>query len=113
MVLADRGPGRSQWIRCPGQSHHQRLLHKWLGQRDLDCDKSSSASAIAGVYNPPYGGATGFTSYSQPFADSQRVWFAGNYSSYGNNATAVALYVPGHGFYWMSSIGGQLAGGCF
>ena len=73
----------------------------------------SSASAIAGVYNPPYGGATGFSSYSPPFADSHGVWFAGNYSSYGNNATGVALYVPGQGFYWMSSIGGQLAGGCY
>ena len=25
----------------------------------------------------------------------------------------VALYVPASGFYWMSSIGGQLAGGCY
>ena len=31
-------------------------------------------------------------------------WFA--------REVAQALYVPGSGFYWMSSIGGQLAGGC-
>jgi hypothetical protein len=73
----------------------------------------TSATAIAGFSNPPYGASTGFTSYSQPVADSHGVWFAGNYSSYGNNATGVALYVPGSGFYWMSSIGGQLAGGCY
>jgi hypothetical protein len=72
----------------------------------------TSASPIAGVYNPPYGGTQGFTSYSTPIADSHGIWFAGSYSSYGNNATGVALYVPGSGFYWMSSIGGQLAGGC-
>ena len=50
--------------------------------------------------------------YSLPIADSHGVWFAGSYSSNGTNATGVALYVPGSGFYWMSSIGGQLAGGC-
>jgi hypothetical protein len=48
-----------------------------------------------------------------PVADSHGVWFAGNYSSYGRGETGVALYVPGSGFYWMSSIGGQLAGGCY
>mgnify|MGYP001464082435 CR=1 FL=1 len=75
---------------------------------------STSATAIAGFSNPPYGGSTGFTSYSPPIADSHGVWFAGNYSSpYGPSATGVALYVPGSGFYWMSSIGGQLAGGCY
>ena len=72
----------------------------------------TSASPIGGVYNPPYGGTIGFTSYSLPIADSHGVWFAGSYSSNGTNATGVALYVPGSGFYWMSSIGGQLAGGC-
>jgi len=56
----------------------------------------------------------GFNSYSAPVADSHGVWFAGNYSTpYSNTtATGLALYVPGAGFYWMSGINGQLAGGC-
>lgn len=45
-------------------------------------------------------------------ADSHGVWIAGNYSAYGTNASGVALYVEGKSLYWMSSIGGQLAGGC-
>jgi hypothetical protein len=73
----------------------------------------TNAYAIAGFSNPPYGGSTGFNSYSPPIADSHGLWFAGNYNGYGNQATGVALYVPGSGFYWMSSIGGQLAGGCY
>ena len=74
----------------------------------------TSASPIAGFTNSQYGGAGGFTSYSTPVADSHGVWFAGNYQQpYGIQATGVALYVPGSGFYWMSSIGGQLAGGCY
>jgi hypothetical protein len=72
-----------------------------------------SASAIAGYSTPQYGGAYGFTSYSTPVADSHGIWFSGNYQSLGGySATGVALYVPGSGFYWMSNIGGQLAGGC-
>ena len=59
-------------------------------------------------------GSNGFNSYSTPVADSHGIWFAGNYVSpyTGVNATGLALYVPGDGFYWMSGIGGQLAGGC-
>jgi len=73
----------------------------------------TNAYAIAGFSNPPYGGSSGFNAYSAPIADSHGLWFAGNYTGYGNQATGVALYVPGSGFYWMSSIGGQLAGGCY
>jgi hypothetical protein len=70
----------------------------------------TSAQAIAG-YTAGYAN-TGFNAYSTPVADSHGVWFAGNWSSYGSNATGIALYVAGSGMYWMSSIGGQLAGGC-
>ena len=73
---------------------------------------ATSASAIAGFSNPQYGGGTGFNSYSLPIADSHGVWFAGNYTNYGRGETGVALYT-GSAFYWMSSIGGQLAGGCY
>jgi hypothetical protein len=75
---------------------------------------ATSASPIAGFTNQQYGGSSGFSSYSTPVADSHGVWFAGNYQApYGQSSTGVALYVPGSGFYWMSSIGGQLAGGCY
>jgi len=73
----------------------------------------TNATAIAGYSQPPYGSATGFNSYNTPVADSHGIWFQGNYQSYNNSASGVALYVPGSGFYWMSSIGAQLAGGCF
>jgi hypothetical protein len=57
----------------------------------------------------------GFNSWSTPIADSHGIWFAGNYSVPYNNGSAsgLALYVPGSGFYWMSGISGQLAGGCY
>ena len=73
---------------------------------------ATSASAIAG-YSPQYGG--GFNSFSTPVADSHGIWFAGNYQNNygGGNASGVALYVPGSGFYWMSGVGAQLAGGCY
>jgi hypothetical protein len=56
----------------------------------------------------------GFNAESAPVADSHGIWFAGNYSTpySNNNANGLALYVPGSGFYWMSGINGQLAGGC-
>ncbi len=40
-----------------------------------------------------------------PIADSHGLWLAG-----GNG---IALYVDGQGWYWMSNLGGQLAGGCY
>jgi hypothetical protein len=84
------------------------------GQELWISTSSTKASPIAGWTNPQYGGASGFNSYSTPIADSHGVWFAGNYQvPYGQSATGVALYVPDSGFYWMSSIGGQLAGGCY
>ncbi len=73
----------------------------------------TSASAIAGFTNPQFGGTQGFNSYNAPAADSHGLWFAGNYSTWGQSTVGFALYVPGSGFYWMSSIGGQLAGGCY
>jgi hypothetical protein len=73
----------------------------------------TSASPIAGFTSTQYG-SFGFSSYNLPVADSHGVWLAGNYAvQYGNQTTGVALYVPGAGLYWMSSIGGQLAGGCY
>jgi hypothetical protein len=73
----------------------------------------ASASPIAGFTSTQWG-SFGFNSYNLPVADSHGVWLAGNYAvQYGNQTTGVALYVPGSGLYWMSSIGGQLAGGCY
>jgi hypothetical protein len=76
---------------------------------------ATSASSIVRFVYPAYGGAgRGFISNNTPVADSHGIWFAGSYSDgYGSNATGLALYVPGSGFYWMSSYGAQLAGGCY
>ena len=73
---------------------------------------TTSATAIAG-YSPQYPG--GFNSFNTPVADSHGIWFAGNYGNGygGGNASGLALYVPGSGFYWMSGYGAQLAGGCY
>jgi hypothetical protein len=73
---------------------------------------ATSASPIAAYSTPQYGGATGFTSYSTPIADSHGLWFAGGYQQYGRGENGVALYTSA-GFFWMSSIAGQLAGGCY
>jgi hypothetical protein len=68
---------------------------------------ASSALPIAGFSYSGY--AAGFNAGGTPIGDTHGVWFAGStYSSSG-----LALYVAGTGFYWMSSIGGQLAGGCY
>jgi len=48
-----------------------------------------------------------------PVADSHGIWFAGNSNVLGRFLAGVILYVPGSGLYWMASIGGQLAGGCY
>ena len=72
----------------------------------------NSGSAIAGFATFGYS-TGGFNSYGLPIADSHGIWFAGSWSyGYGNSPSGLALYVPGSGFYWMSGIGGQLAGGC-
>ncbi len=47
---------------------------------------------------------TNFYPNGTPIADRHGIWLAG-----GNG---IVLYVPGGGWYLMSSIGGQLAGGC-
>ena len=39
-----------------------------------------------------------------PLGDNHGLWLAGN--------NGIALYVYGQGWWWMTSIGGQLAGGC-
>lgn len=70
----------------------------------------SNAQAIAGYAVGYY--ASGFSTSGTPVADSHGLWLAGSWSSPGTNATGVVLYVAGSGLYWMSSIGGQLAGGC-
>jgi len=74
----------------------------------------TTASPIAGIQFTPYNSG-GFNANGAPIADSHGIWFAGNFNSaYGGpSATGVALYVPGSGFYWMSNIGGQLAGACY
>ena len=73
---------------------------------------ANTASAIAGFASVGYS-TGGFTSYSTPVADSHGIWFTGNWSSYySNSISGLALYVPGSGFYWMSGVNGQLAGGC-
>jgi hypothetical protein len=46
-----------------------------------------------------------------PVGDSHGIWFQA-YSQQGPARNGVVLYVPASGFYWMSNIGGQLAGGC-
>lgn len=74
----------------------------------------TNASPIAAVAFNPYNSG-GFNANGTPIADSHGIWFPGNFNgAYGGpSATGVALYVPGSGLYWMSSIGGQLAGGCY
>ncbi len=72
----------------------------------------TTASPIAGIQFTPYNSG-GFNANGTPIADSHGIWFAGNSAYGGPSATGVALYVPGSGFYWMSNIGGQLAGACY
>jgi hypothetical protein len=76
---------------------------------------ATSASPIAYFANRQYTGTQGFNSYAMPIADSHGIWFAGSYYGSGNpgSRSGLALYVPGSGFYWMSGIGAQLAGGCY
>lgn len=72
----------------------------------------NSGKAIAGFVTSYV--SYGFNAYTTPVADSHGIWFAGNYSVpyTSSSANGLALYVPDAGFYWMSSIGGNLAGGC-
>jgi hypothetical protein len=57
---------------------------------------------------PIFGSGQGLTTYGPPIADSNGVWFP----MYYNSTSGIALYVAGSGFYWMSSLGTQLSGGC-
>jgi hypothetical protein len=62
---------------------------------------------------PLFGSTEGLSTYSPPLADSHGIWFVMNYFvPYGISAQGIALYVPGSGIYWMSTLGTQLAGGC-
>jgi len=66
----------------------------------------TNASAIAGrAY-------FGFQPNGSPVVDSHGIWFSGYSAGYNQSTQGVALYVAGSGFYWMSGIGGQLAGAC-
>jgi hypothetical protein len=55
-----------------------------------------------------------FGTQGSPVADANGVWFPAYYNGgYGApNGSGVLLYVAGSGIYWMTSIGGQLAGAC-
>lgn len=49
-----------------------------------------------------------------PIGDGHGVWFPISYNiPYFQSTQGVVLYVAGSGLYWMSSLGTQLAGGCF
>jgi hypothetical protein len=52
----------------------------------------------------PYQQASGFSPGGTVIADSHGLWFTGN--------GGIALYVTGSGWYWMSSLGAQIAGTC-
>lgn len=73
-----------------------------------------TGTAIAGFASGGLSSYGGFNAFGTPVADSHGVWFTGNWAGgYGSNASGFAIYVPGSGMYWMSSLGGQLAGGCY
>jgi hypothetical protein len=64
--------------------------------------------------NMPYGGTVGFSPSGAPAADSHGVWFSGYYQNgYSGGGTVIVVYIPGSGVYAVSSIGAQLAGGCY
>jgi len=65
--------------------------------------QAGKGSVIAAYSYGPYGNY-GFSPQGSPVADSHGIWFPGN--------GGIALYVSGAGLYWMSSVGGQIAGGC-
>jgi hypothetical protein len=64
-------------------------------------------------------GATAIIGYTQdeanldgiPIGDSNGLWMPIS-AGCCQVVSGIALYVPGQGVYWMSSLGGQLAGGC-
>jgi hypothetical protein len=71
-------------------------------------DATSATSAI-----PLFGTTVGMFSLGAPLADGHGIWFPMSYSlPNGPSTQGLALYVPGSGLYWMSSLQVQLAGGC-
>ena len=65
----------------------------------------------AGSGSPIAGSPEGVNFAGPPVADDHGVWFQISFG-YGN-INAMALYVPGSGFYGMTNISGGLAGGCY
>lgn len=71
-------------------------------------DATSATSAI-----PIFGTTVGMYPTGPPLADGHGIWFPMSYNvPNGPGSTGLALYVPGSGLYWMSSLTVQLAGGC-
>jgi hypothetical protein len=71
-------------------------------------DATSSTSAI-----PIFGTTVGMYPVGAPLADGHGIWFPMSYSvPNGPASQGLALYVPGSGLYWMSSLQVLLAGGC-
>ena len=85
--VAGFGPGGNPVIYVQGQS-----LEIWTGT-------GANITEIADL------SGSNFYPNGPPIADSHGLWIAG-----GNG---IALHVDGQGWYWMSNLGGQLAGGCF
>ncbi len=90
-----------------------------LGRATISVNDFSNAgisevwiSTQAGSAAPITGSGNGMSVYGPPVADSHGVWFTGSYSDGYSSVSGLALYVPGSGIYWMSNLGGLLAGGC-
>ena len=63
----------------------------------------------------PLGGSTGYGQpmfQGPPVGDGHGIWFPAYVQQYPNGEAGMALVVPGSGVYWMSNVGGQLAGSC-
>ncbi len=80
-------------IYVQGQSQGQQVFYIYLGSSTPG--RSTQIGSLAGSNFWPNG---------TPVADSHGLWFA--------SGNGIALYVDGGGWYSMSAIGGQLAGGC-
>ena len=61
---------------------------------------------------PIFGSLDGIGFNGPPISDSHGVWIPMTYNHYNTYTQGIALYVPGSGIWWMSSLGTQLAGGC-
>jgi hypothetical protein len=61
---------------------------------------------------PIFGSTEQLSTSGTPVADSHGIWFPMYFNTFGFSGPGLALYVPGQGLYWMSSVGAQLGGGC-